>query len=526
MISNSDDLSETSSASTGSESPSYYSKSVTIYASIKAESVNFFNNDLSKVRILDKCLSKLIRLKYRNDSIPLDSFIKTDDLHILGDSKLKDIWDTMLLKLSSDDILDEIENDALELGFLELLIGFSIDKFLFSNLVHHDIRKRSHQAFTNEDLNYKLDLLLEKLNGVGLDDCEMMFEPNKDSESVLIDDDVDLQTIILDCYPDSFKRKTYNTTMPLIMKLSNKVKYYRLPDAELFEDYSRFFYEDGIKAKIFRQLTSANQIKSQLYLLHGEPGTGKTSLSRIMSNFVYSHLSDINSEGILVELSCSKLLSQFVNESEKNLDTLFDIFEEIARSGCYLFLLIDEVERLAMSRIGNTYTLQSEIKLTSTFLTCLDKIKKYEKIIVFTTTNLINELDDAFLDRVDHIYKLNQPTEKSTYQILRSTIEALISSRMVYIPGYTACQHFETFEWCTKRDLLNSSSPSILLCKVSKISYALKISGRALVKCCENCLIENCDFKHGNERGVEINRYLNDLLKCILNRSTNNRKVK
>ena len=93
---------------------------------------------------------------------------------------------------------------------------------------------------------------------------------------------------------------------------------------------------------------------NRLALLHGPPGTGKTSLCRALANTLAIRLtsdSDNFTRGVLVEVHSNSLCSMWVGESGKMVQRLFDeVREEMANPTTFVTVLIDEVRELVAMR--------------------------------------------------------------------------------------------------------------------------------------------------------------------------------
>ena len=89
-----------------------------------------------------------------------------------------------------------------------------------------------------------------------------------------------------------------------------------------------------------------------MVLLHGPPGTGKTSLCKALAHKLSVRLGGRYPEGgVLVEVSAHSLFSKWFSESGKLVSRLFaKITELVEGGGALVFVLIDEVESLAAAR--------------------------------------------------------------------------------------------------------------------------------------------------------------------------------
>lgn len=145
-------------------------------------------------------------------------------------------------------------------------------------------------------------------------------------------------------------------------------------------------------------------LEDRVILLHGPPGTGKTSLCQGLAQKVSVRLSSVYTQTKLVEVGAATLLSKYFSESAKMVD---EIFRSVARlcktnSNFFYFVLIDEVESIAMSREGNQQRgePQESLRATNALLTGLDRLRSYPNVLVMCTSNMLGSIDTAFLSRV------------------------------------------------------------------------------------------------------------------------------
>jgi hypothetical protein len=90
---------------------------------------------------------------------------------------------------------------------------------------------------------------------------------------------------------------------------------------------------------------------NHVILLHGPPGTGKTSLCKALAHKLAIRLSDRYPSAQLIEINAHSLFSRWFSESGKLVHRLFaHIGELVADEDSLVFLLIDEVESLTAAR--------------------------------------------------------------------------------------------------------------------------------------------------------------------------------
>lgn len=109
----------------------------------------------------------------------------------------------------------------------------------------------------------------------------------------------------------------------------------------------------------------------------------------------------------------------------KMFERIHDLVED---PKCIVFLLIDEVESLAQCRTsaeaGNEPT--DSIRAVNALLTQIDRIKKFPNVVILTTSNMVNSLDLAFVDRADLKVFIGPPPVHVVYRILASSVNELI----------------------------------------------------------------------------------------------------
>ncbi|VDN23122.1 unnamed protein product [Cylicostephanus goldi] len=161
----------------------------------------------------------------------------------------------------------------------------------------------------------------------------------------------------------------------------------------------------------------------------GPPGTGKTTLCRGIAQHLSIRLNASFSTSVMVEINSHSLFSKWFSESGKLVLKMFDQIDEMAEDGkCLVFVLIDEVESLGMSRDASTSRGDpaDSIRAVNALLTQIDRIRRRPNVIVLCTSNLEDCLDRALLDRADVVKHVGQPSAVALYSILAKCIEELI----------------------------------------------------------------------------------------------------
>ncbi|KAL9030334.1 MAG: hypothetical protein Q9196_001529 [Gyalolechia fulgens] len=208
-----------------------------------------------------------------------------------------------------------------------------------------------------------------------------------------------------------------------------------LPHIELQGLWESFLLRMMSIAK--HQLGSKMTVFNRLVLLYGPPGTGKSSLCRALAQKLAIRLRGQYERTDLIELDTAALLSKFFGESSKLVSKTFDTIErKLDRDPTiFLCLIIDEIESLAGIRQNSTGANEpkdSMRKAVNSLLVALDRLGRHPNIIVFCTSNLVQAIDSAFLDRIDVKQYIPEPSTRIRYEIFRRCYLALLECNLVF----------------------------------------------------------------------------------------------
>ena len=191
---------------------------------------------------------------------------------------------------------------------------------------------------------------------------------------------------------------------------------------------------------------------NRLILLHGPPGTGKTSLCKALAQkLAVRHFStsfspeDGRPGGLhgeagfskLIEINAHSLFSKWFSESGKLVSKLFQQIRDLAELALDLedrsrsslvFVLIDEVESLATARRQSIQGGEPSdgVRAVNALLTQLDQLRQYPNVYVMCTSNVSDAIDEAFLDRADLRIHLGNPGASARYQILAQALNEMV----------------------------------------------------------------------------------------------------
>lgn len=249
-------------------------------------------------------------------------------------------------------------------------------------------------------------------------------------------------------------------------------------DSKLKEDTLRFvetafdFADRGVDPNVIGW--------NRVVLLHGPPGTGKTSLCRALAQKLAIRLGDRFPRARLLEINAHGLFSKWFSESGKLVAKLFDRIRDIVEDRRLLAcVLVDEVESLAHARKAALAGLEpsDSIRAVNAILTQLDRLKRHPNALVLTTSNVTGAIDVAFVDRADIKRRVGPPSARAAYEILRGCCAELMArgavaprERLFALRVLEAARFADT----------EGSRASLRLWAAAREAAAARLSGRAL----------------------------------------------
>ncbi|KIK65474.1 hypothetical protein GYMLUDRAFT_38946 [Collybiopsis luxurians FD-317 M1] len=209
--------------------------------------------------------------------------------------------------------------------------------------------------------------------------------------------------------------------------------------------WDSLIYEDNIKTKLLDYIHATlimsdagvdfNLVSwNRVVLLHGPPGTGKTSLCRALAQKLSIRFSDRYSHARLLEINSHSLFSKWFSESGKLVQRLFSSISELAdEEDAFLVVLIDEVESLTAARASALAGTEPSdgLRVVNALLTQLDKLKHRKNVLVMSTSNLVKAIDSAFVDRADIVQYIDLPPRDAVYEILRTCLSEIMNRGIV-----------------------------------------------------------------------------------------------
>ena len=134
-------------------------------------------------------------------------------------------------------------------------------------------------------------------------------------------------------------------------------------------------------------------------IFYGPPGTGKTLTALSLAKSL---------KKVVLSFDCSKILSMYVGESEKNVRKVFDTFKELSqKTKSEPVLLLNEADQFLSARSQSPGSSADKMhnQMQNIFL---EQIENFEGVLI-ATTNLLETIDSAFSRRFNYKIEFKKP---------------------------------------------------------------------------------------------------------------------
>ena len=142
-------------------------------------------------------------------------------------------------------------------------------------------------------------------------------------------------------------------------------------------------------------------------IFYGVAGTGKTMTAMSLAKTLKKPI---------LSFDCSKILSMYVGESEKNVRKIFDDFAELSKKAkVEPILLLNEADQFLSARSEGQGSSADKMhnQMQNIFL---EQIENFEGILI-ATTNLLGNIDKAFSRRFNYKIEFKKPNKKQRLRL-------------------------------------------------------------------------------------------------------------
>ena len=342
----------------------------------------------SKLILLENRIKE--RIKVTSNSIMLEDFFKNNDLNeqeqtlflaLLkeeysgGDGSLRDM--NSLIELISSDDYEKIKYRSLleETSTLVSKALIDYDEVLtpFGGI--------NRNFYIPDEVLYKISHPTKKSANVGKIKLDTVIKEQDMFE--LISTTKTLDDVVLN-------EKTKETLDALLKQVDknviNRLKQWGIKDKKR-----------GIEAKI---------------IFYGVAGTGKTLTALALAKSLKKDV---------LSFDCSKILSMYIGESEKNVRSIFDKYYELrTQTKSEPVLLLNEADQFLSSRASGGVSSSDKMhnQMQNIFL---EQIERFDGILI-ATTNLLENLDKAFSRRFNYKIEFVKPDKAQRIDLWKKLI--------------------------------------------------------------------------------------------------------
>jgi len=323
----------------------------------------------SKLILLENRIKE--RIKVTSNSIMLEDFFK--------DNGLNEQEQTLFLALLKEEYSGGDGSLRDMNSLIELISSDDYDEVLtpFGGI--------NRNFYIPDEVLYKISHPTKKNSGVGKIKLDTVIKEQEMFE--LVTTTKSLDDVILN-------EKTKETLDALLKQVDknviNRLRQWGIKDKK-----------KGIEAKI---------------IFYGVAGTGKTLTALALAKSLKKEV---------LSFDCSKILSMYIGESEKNVRNIFDKYYELrTQTKSEPVLLLNEADQFLSSRAqgGMSSSDKMHNQMQNIFL---EQIEKFDGILI-ATTNLLENLDKAFSRRFNYKIEFVKPNKNQRIDLWKKLLPSTL----------------------------------------------------------------------------------------------------
>ena len=342
----------------------------------------------SKMTLLDNRIKD--RVSATTNGIMLEDFFKEYDLceeekilflallkeeYSAGDESIRDM--NALIELISNDDYEKIKNRSL----LE-----ESSKLVSNTLVDYDEMLTpfggiNRNFYIPDEVLYKISHPTKKKTRAAKIKMDSVIKEQEIFE--LIQTDKNLDDVVLNA-------KTKETLNSLLKQMDKEV-------VTRLRTWGIKDKKKGIEARI---------------IFYGVAGTGKTVTALAFAKSLKKEI---------LSFDCSKILSMYVGESEKNVRNIFDTYTELSlKTKSEPILLLNEADQFLSSRTSDGLSGSEKMhnQMQNIFL---EQIERFDGILI-ATTNLLENIDKAFSRRFNYKIEFSKPNKEQRHELWKKLL--------------------------------------------------------------------------------------------------------
>jgi len=342
---------------------------------------------LNKVKLLEKRIQE--RIQQTKETLILDKFFKQKKM-----SALEEIIFIALLR-------EEYSSTEASLREMNTLIELiSVDEY--ERIKNRSLLEEGSHLLESGIIDY--EEMLNPFGGISrafyiVDEIlQSIMHPHKNKKVRKLK----LDTLISE--QDTFELVESDTTLEDVVLNESTKKTLNNLMKQLDKEVINRLVKWGIKEK-------KNGIDARI-IFYGVAGTGKTLTAHSLAKSLKRQV---------LSFDCSKILSMYVGESEKNVRKIFDNFYELSeKTKTEPILLLNEADQFLGARSSGAITGADQMhnQMQNIFL---EQIENFKGILI-ATTNLLENIDKAFSRRFNYKIEFKKPNESQRIELWKKML--------------------------------------------------------------------------------------------------------